>query len=306
MEAEEVDPIAEADVYMAYGRDAQAEEILREALQKDPNRMPVHAKLLEIYAKRNDTRSFEQSALKLKNLTNGSGPDWDKAAALGRSIDPANALYGGGGAGAPSMAIPAAGAAFAGAAAAAPAIDFDIGGGTSPGTVSTDIQFDEQPKPVTPSSIDFDLGAGTSPQTGKAADADATIAAMDFDLGIGAPENRTAAPAMAGSESAASSSGLDFDLNLDLGDQGSSPEKSIPSMDLSSISLDLGSTTGEAGGAASSNDPKWQEVATKLDLAKAYEEMGDKDGARELLGEVMKDGDATQKGQAEQLLSKLG
>ena len=50
MEAEEVDPIAEADVYMAYGRDAQAEEILKEALQKDANRIPVHAKLLEIYA----------------------------------------------------------------------------------------------------------------------------------------------------------------------------------------------------------------------------------------------------------------
>jgi hypothetical protein len=38
MEAEEVDPIAEADVYMAYGRDAQAEEILKEALQKDASR----------------------------------------------------------------------------------------------------------------------------------------------------------------------------------------------------------------------------------------------------------------------------
>ena len=110
---------------------------------------------------------------------------------------------------------------------------------------------------------------------------------------------------MAAAESPATASGLDFDLNLDLGEQGGSPEKSIPAMDLSSISLDLGST-GEAGGAASSNDPKWQEVATKLDLAKAYEEMGDKDGARELLGEVMKDGDATQKGQAEQLLTKLG
>jgi pilus assembly protein FimV len=34
--------------------------------------------------------------------------------------------------------------------------------------------------------------------------------------------------------------------------------------------------------------------------------MGDKDGARELLSEVIKDGDATQKGQAEQLLGKLG
>ena len=305
MEAEEVDPIAEADVYMAYGRDAQAEEILREALQRDPNRTPVHAKLLEIYAKRNDTRSFESSALKLKSLTNGSGPDWDKAAALGRSIDPANALYGGG-AGAPGMASPAAAAAFAGAAAAAPAIDFDIGGGTSPGMDSTDIQFDDQPKPVMPSSIDFDLGAGTSPQSANASDPDATLAAIDFDLDAGGAEKKTAAPAMAAAESPASASGLDFDLNLDLGDQGASPERSIPAMDLSSISLDLGSTTGEAAGAASSNDPKWQEVATKLDLAKAYEEMGDKDGARELLGEVMKDGDATQKGQAEQLLSKLG
>ncbi|HYL26046.1 MAG TPA: FimV/HubP family polar landmark protein, partial [Burkholderiales bacterium] len=52
MEAEEVDPIAEADVYMAYGRDAQAEEILKEALQKDANRTTVHGKLLEIYAHR--------------------------------------------------------------------------------------------------------------------------------------------------------------------------------------------------------------------------------------------------------------
>src|SRR5467141_2437564 len=79
MEADEVDPIAEADVYMAYGRDAQAEEILREALQKDARRTAVHSKLLEIYANRRDASAFEQTALKLKSLTNGSGPEWDKA-----------------------------------------------------------------------------------------------------------------------------------------------------------------------------------------------------------------------------------
>ena len=45
-ESDDVDPIAEADVYMAYGRDAQAEEILKEALGKDANRVAVHAKLL--------------------------------------------------------------------------------------------------------------------------------------------------------------------------------------------------------------------------------------------------------------------
>src|SRR5258708_34707349 len=102
MEAEEVDPIAEADVYMAYGRDAQAEEILKEALQKDAKRTAVHSKLLEIYANRRDAKSFEQTALKLKSLTNGSGPEWDKAAALGASLDPQNGLYGGGGDGAPA------------------------------------------------------------------------------------------------------------------------------------------------------------------------------------------------------------
>src|SRR5204863_803877 len=118
MEADEVDPIAEADVYMAYGRDAQAEEILKEALQKDAKRTAVHSKLLEIYANRRDATAFEQTALKLKSLTNGSGPEWDKAAALGRSIDPQNGLYGGGAA---PAAVPA-----AAAAAAAPNLDFDL------------------------------------------------------------------------------------------------------------------------------------------------------------------------------------
>ena len=97
MDTDDVDPIAEADVYMAYGRDAQAEEILKEALQKDARGIPVHAKLLEIYANRRDVKSFEQIALKLKGLTAGAGADWDKAAALGRSIDAGNGLYGGSG-----------------------------------------------------------------------------------------------------------------------------------------------------------------------------------------------------------------
>jgi pilus assembly protein FimV len=289
---------------MAYGRDAQAEEILKEALHKDPNRIPVQAKLLEIYAKRNDTQAFEQTAAKLKNLTNGSGPEWDKASSLGRSIDPANGLYGGAGAAAGAMATAAAFGTASGPAAA-PTIDFDIGGGTSPGMVTTDIPLDEQPKPATPSTIDFDLGSATTPPPARTPDPDATVAALDFDLNIGGEEKKPYVPEPALAPVAESASGLDFDLNLDLGGDKAIPDQTASAMDLSSISLDLGSA-GDPGGAASSNDPKWQEVATKLDLAKAYEEMGDKDGARELLSEVMKDGDAAQKGQAQQLLTKLG
>jgi pilus assembly protein FimV len=52
-------------------------------------------------------------------------------------------------------------------------------------------------------------------------------------------------------------------------------------------------------------DGQWHDAATKLDLAKAYQEMGDKDGARELLDEVLKEGDAAQQQQAHTMLSAL-
>jgi pilus assembly protein FimV len=307
--AEEVDPIAEADVYMAYGRDAQAEEILKEALQKDSSRIPVHAKLLEIYANRKDARSFEQTAVKLKGLTNSTGPEWDKAAALGRSIDPGNGLYAGSGASGPALA--AAAAPLAAAAAPAPTLDFDIGGAAQGPASAPDLTLDAGPKPGD-TGLDFDV-SGASQKKGPYTDEtlelrstqDKGAGGLDFNLDLGSPAPD--APPAPASAPAAEDPGLTFDLNLDLG--GNQPEAPPsappPAADLSSISLDLGGAA-DAPAAAGGTDPKWQEIATKLDLAKAYEEMGDKDGARELLNEVMKDGDAAQKGTAQQLLAKLG
>jgi pilus assembly protein FimV len=100
LDTNEVDPVAEADVYIAYGRDAQAEEILKEALRAHPDRHPVRLKLLEIYAARKDQRAFETQASELYSLTRGEGDEWAQAAALGLSIDPLNPLYNGAGAGA--------------------------------------------------------------------------------------------------------------------------------------------------------------------------------------------------------------
>jgi pilus assembly protein FimV len=90
---EGVDPVAEADVYMAYGRDAQAEEILLDALKADSSRTPVYLKLLEIYAQRQSLRQFESVAADLYSRTGGRGADWEKAAELGRKLDPDNPLY---------------------------------------------------------------------------------------------------------------------------------------------------------------------------------------------------------------------
>jgi pilus assembly protein FimV len=265
----------------------------------------VHAKLLEIYANRKDAKAFEQTALKLKGLTKGAGPDWDKAASLGRSIDPQNGLYAGGGGAAPAAAAAAAPVFDA----PAPTLDFDIGGAGQAAAAAPDLTLDIGAAPkAEDSGLDFDVTGG-----GKTKDisfeetvvapgtADKTQA-MDFNLDLGSP-SAPAAPAAAAPTHAADP-GLTFDLNLDLGG-GDQKAESPAAADLSSISLDLGGS-GDAPAAGGGTDPKWQEIATKLDLAKAYEEMGDKDGARELLNEVMKDGDAAQKGTAQQLLAKLG
>lgn len=91
--ADDVDPVAEADVYLAYGRDLQAEEILKEALRSNPSRVAIHAKLLEIFAKRRDTKAFEDIATLAFKLTGGTGSEWAHICEMGLGIDPTNALY---------------------------------------------------------------------------------------------------------------------------------------------------------------------------------------------------------------------
>lgn len=93
LDTNEVDPVAEADVYIAYGRDAQAEEILKEALRTQPDRLAVRVKLLEIYSNRKDLRAFEVLATELYGLTKGEGEEWAQAATMGAAIDPTNPLY---------------------------------------------------------------------------------------------------------------------------------------------------------------------------------------------------------------------
>ncbi|HRE16802.1 MAG TPA: FimV/HubP family polar landmark protein, partial [Rhodocyclaceae bacterium] len=152
-------------------------------------------------------------------------------------------------------------------------------------------------------SLDFDLGLGTdtdgkvasfSPEgtmvidTSKDAsglsfgsDQPEAAGGMDLDLGTSTPD---LAPAK---------EEVDFDVKLTdsafLGVDESATADAAPSFNMGEINLDLSATdAGAAGGGAPSGsaDPQWEEANTKLDLAKAYEEMGDLEGARELLREV--------------------
>ncbi len=82
----DVDPIAEAEVYLAYNRDVQAEEILKEAKRNEPKRTDVQLKLLEIYVKRQDIDAFNSAAKELHQTTNGNGAAWDKVCSLASDI----------------------------------------------------------------------------------------------------------------------------------------------------------------------------------------------------------------------------
>lgn len=301
---EDVDPLAEAEVYIAYGRDGQAEEILKEALAKNPQREEVQLKLLEIYSARKDKASFAKLAEGLHKQTGGSGDNWIRAAAMGYALDPDNKLYEAG-----KDAV-----ASVGSAGAATDIDLDLGLGDT-GT-ATDITLDPgaagaavgtdtgildlsagEPQ-ATPSAdapdfaLEVPAAGGTQPDIAlEAAPAPAQddAGALDFQIELPkvAGEDPTQAVPPAAAPAASADAGLDFkldDLNLDLDTQPKT----------------------EAAAPGGDKDGHWYDVQTKFDLAKAYQEMGDKDGAKEILQEVMKEGDAEQKAQAKTLMDSLG
>ena len=166
IDTDEVDPVAEADVYMAYGRDAQAEEILREARQKDPKRVAITLKLLEVHSRRKDARQFEVLATELYGETGGAGPDWDKAAAMGRMLDLGNPIFHGG------------------AVKAGPE---NRGGNVAPPEVPAATQEPEAPvmpgQAAPPRPADIRLPEESALRVPEAAPAKGETADLDFDIG---------------------------------------------------------------------------------------------------------------------------
>ena len=307
----EVDPIAEAEVYIAYGRETQAEEILREALKRQPERQAIRLKLLEIYSGRKDTVAFGQMAREMHDMTGGLNEEWSKVVQMGAALDPDNALYGDGTAdlAAPSpVASPAAdvaGAAAAGAAAVAAGVA---------GVAATAESQHVEPEAPAVSSPSLDEGLAFDGSFDKPAAEDGVKPAQTFQSTRSGPLS-----AMPGVELPS----LDLDAPLDL-DEGPSTVTDLNIDTTITESLDMGHASDSEGdglgaigldlspstisgpitmsGAASS---QWQEMASKLDLASAYVEIGDKEGARELLEEVINGGDAAQQQRARELLAEL-
>ena len=85
------------------------------------------------------------------------------------------------------------------------------------------------------------------------------------------------------------------------------PTPVLPEEDLADINLNIDDsvTTESVGVKPVEKSGRWHEIATKIDLARAYQEMGDSDRAKEALQEVLKDGDIEQQKSAKIILDRL-
>lgn len=95
-EDSEVDPLTEADVFMAYGRYEAAEDRLTEAMENDPSRKELKLKLLELYTATKNQTAFESAAedfyASLGENAN-SDPMWEKVLSMGKELAPNNPLF---------------------------------------------------------------------------------------------------------------------------------------------------------------------------------------------------------------------
>ena len=262
----DVDPVSEADVYLAYGRDIQAEEILNDAMVKYPERVSIYIKLLEIYEKRRDIKSYAQTAAHVKRLTQASGSDWEAIRAKGSDLDPANPLY-----------APASNAGNA-KPVEAPSVQQQVQApraSTSAGSASGALAMEDSYAQLSPPT----LSPMTVPVTVQT---ETKAEVMPIDLSLDLSE-----------------------LNVPDASNGSQSMPSVASsssFDMSGLSLDLDGGAAPAEQSAADGNA----LVTKLSLAREFLSFGDKDGARAMAQEVAKDATGDLQAQAQALIQSIG
>lgn len=220
IDTHDVDAIAEAEVYMAYGREAQAEEILKDAIAKEPTRYELHLKLLEIFAARNDTSAFEAVSGELYSTLGASDPVWAKVAEMGHKMEPDNPLY-------DVSSIPAT------AGTATPVV--------AESSQKLDASDFDSAEVMAEPSLDFSLDADPVESTahGASANQPEESSSLDFDLAASATMLSVEEPMpefkMPESEPAAAPS---MDMSMDMDAPLDFPEKAIEAQSLEDLTLD--------------------------------------------------------------------
>jgi pilus assembly protein FimV len=380
----DIDPLAEADVYLAYGRYQQAEELIRQAIQDYPDRDDCKLKLLEIFHASSSRVDFENYAIELAAA--GKNEDkafWRKATELSKDICPDSALFS---AAISSVAVfstepetltenvlftqatdqdtgkPKEESEHQGAASfEVPDIDEselffetsliqepELQGQEEPTYGETENKGNESGSNISlhednvvglqdNEALDFDLGPypGTADKVepGKPSvastqafqkdaidskqglDNNDELETYEFDFDLGKPEETQASKVEPSQTATANTNDAwDPDQTLEFSLDSDKPTETDTfgndtldfSFDLDGPLTDSGKSTGAGQGFRVSDLTDMDEMETKLDLAKAYIDMGDASAAKEIIGQVIENGSAEQKKTAQALLDELG
>lgn len=380
----EVDPISEADVYLAYGRYQQAEELIRHAISDAPDNNVLKLKLLEIFYANENKEAFERYVSELKRSGKQEDQDfWAKVNEMASEISPGNGI--------PEFGISSQneaavdldfGTDFTSELEALAAMEqddisvsqvetkeddaydfdlpvFDKTDLKAPDILKDDsvteaddgLDFDfnlsefedidsisvakksQDKTEIQDNSIEFDFTAINDSSENESTKDDASytadIESFDFDFSVPELDSSDAkspepkvdvklppdldfdlfdTPDFSKKESPEESNGLnlsddsvaneneefDFNFNFDF-DEDKKPKK-MSEDDSVSLDLDFGV----------SDLTDMDEFETKIDLARAYIDMGDTEAAMGLASEVALNGNPEQKKQAQALLDKLG
>ncbi len=324
------DALAEADFHLAYGLYDEAAQMLKKAIAAEPARTDLVIKLAETYSAAGNAAEFQALA---ENLEASATPEtWQKIKVMGRALLPELPLFGG----QPSLAEPVEAPSLAPSSANGDlsVIDFDLDA-ELPGEMAP------VPSPPLPTAAPepepaLTLADERLPATMADPVTESLLRPLDepvveFDLPPAAP------PALAASESLPELPPLP-ELNPPLGlaspaiiDLPAAPASEPPAVldiDLSSFDLDDDGSGSRADAGLVKPAPAWvppadepppfefepepeseviggDEIDTKLDLARAYADMGDLDAAHALLAEVEIAGNDRQQQDARALSQRL-
>lgn len=371
----EVDPISEADVYLAYGRYQQAEDLMRQAIVDQPGRDECKLKLLEIFYANENKAAFEEYATELVSAGKHNDSEfWPKVVEMGVELDPSSSLFSDSGVELanfeeePSEKVQVAAVedsdkndlpasqsldeendfdlsifdteesdSTAVAEESKEELDFDLsvfdlddssdeksqadaddtGSNTEEAletvdfdlsTVTSDSVEEEKPEQVSADeeieSFDFNLDSSdlnTEPEEKPeveeveaidlSAELDSELSLDDFNFSLDDEADAPAEPKESEGDSKPASESADFDdfdFDFDL---------EVPTTPAADASAELG------GGVSDLTD--MDELETKMDLAKAYVDMGDPEAAKAIAEEVLEKGSQEQKQAAQAIIDQL-
>jgi len=272
--------LSESNVYLAYGLHDQAIELLEPAVQSNPDRADYASKLLEAYHATGNKEAFIQAATGLRANVgeDADNPMWQRAVVMGKDLVPDHALF--------SNADPG---------------DLTLATIQNQRAELTDAGEDEEPL------TEVEVDSKTLPLNRQGDESLGFDSGSDGDFDLPDLDELSQSLQMDGDEVTValkeSEDELSQEILADLTGQleGFKPDFSH-AMDLDEdANLTLADVESELTSLTTGAD----EMSTKLDLAKAYIDMGDDEGAREALEEVISQGDESQSGEARKLMDQI-